>query len=74
MKIPGREDKQYKERGHRYVYRNRIDDVHDMQCNHHRNFWENQDREIPNELYAGQINFIKGEKRNERRNRKNDPD
>lgn len=45
-----------------------------MQCNHHRDFWENQDREIPNELYAGQINFIKGEKRNERRNRKNDPD
>ena len=34
-----------------------------MQCNHHRNFWENQDREIPNELYAGQINFIKGERR-----------
>jgi len=38
-----------------------------MQCNHNRNFWGNQDREISNELYAGQIIFIKGEKRNERR-------
>lgn len=74
MKFRAGRTNNIKKGGYRYVYRNCTDDIYNMQCNHHRDFWENQDREIPNELYAGQINFIKGEKRNERRNRKNDPD